>query len=333
MNANDFEWALCAMDDLANELSCTMIDVDGNLERKSTSVTESTCPGSGACGGEASAEGDGGSHEQHGGREKMPNKGRCELGPRLPMAELKDCYSPRRARLGSYSKPSSRITKPVARSASILLRSKVLILSDSESDDGDSSARSAALPTTATSSSANSSSLNRKKLKKQRRKKGDKQPLVAGNPFSLNQCFGKRKRSTTISFSMSGESAAGTSGHGHNGETVTNGNGDNVNTMAMECERYDIESSSLSDSSINSDYDSKQFEEADDEQTDLEGMANLPHAKSSRIRHSHISKTVMRNPFALVTASESTPHTSSSYGSSGVASSAPLWKRRRRNQW
>jgi hypothetical protein len=309
------------MDDLANELSCTMIDVDGNGERKPTAPA-SVFPGSGACGGEASAEGDGGSHEQHGGREKLPIKGR-DVGTRMPINERKDCmYSPRRARLGSYSKPSSRVTKPVARSASILLRSKVLILSDSESDDGDSSARSAINPG---SSSANSSSLNRKKLKKQKRKKSDKPSLVPTNPFALNQCFGKRKRSTTISFSMSGESA-GTSGTGD--ASMTNGKSDTTG-MAMECESYEFDSSSLSDSSINSDYDGKHFEEADDEQTDFEGISTLPHTKSARVRHSHGSKPILRNPFALVTANESTP--SSSFTSAG--SSAALWKRRRRNQW
>lgn len=317
------------MDDLANELSYTMIDEEteqaGNELSKLT-VSKSVCIGNGVCGGEASAEGS--AHEQPDTRGRLQTRGAIKeldalpcSSSTLPLIERSNFNSPRRCRVGSYSKPSStRLTKPVARTASILLRSKVLILSDSETDDEDSSLRS---DKSGGQEPQAGSSLRRKKVKKHKRKKPDKQGLIAGNPFgNLNQCSGKRKRSTTISFTLSGESAGGPGGDPM--QTTSDGL-----AQSMECEAYDY-SSSISESSVNSDIE-RPFEEADDEQSDFYEVISKTssHNKGKSSKGHHHRPPMAKNPFALVTASESsTPSSSFTSGSSAL-----LWKRRRRNQW
>lgn len=105
--------------------------------------------------------------------------------------------------------------------------------------------------------------------------------------------------------------------------------------MAMECECFD--SSSLSESSINSEVENT-YDEADDEQSDFYevmaktgGQANNTKHVSSKPRH---AASVPKNPFALVTASSSsTPSSSMGSSYSDGKINAAIWKRRRRNQW
>lgn len=229
-----------------------------------------------------------------------------------------------------------RIGKPVTRSASILLRSKVLILSDSESeeeensqsnpadDDDNNSQRNNNNSNSCQTRCRSVNSLNRKKSKQKRSTKkmdvtsstgsfgagveytqhhhaphhhnhakqlgtNHSSPAGAfgsGTSGNLNQqqIFGKRKRSTTTSFSHSGESvhhhhsSASSTGitsdthhhhhHSHSGNKmdISTGEPGEKSLNDMECDSYD--SSSLSESSVNSEYE-QTFDEADDEQSDF----------------------------------------------------------------
>lgn len=150
------------MDDLANELSCTMIDVDSEKSasgRTSTNPTPSNqldplaIRREGICGGEASAEGDGGCHESNKYREKVPLKkeererqAKEQQTTALENDAICDLMS---ATCPRITRGSNRPTKPVARSASILLRSKGLILSDSESEEEENSQPGSGMPTVA----------------------------------------------------------------------------------------------------------------------------------------------------------------------------------------
>ncbi|KAI1304128.1 hypothetical protein HDE_01988 [Halotydeus destructor] len=335
------------MDDLANELSCTLIDADssgrcseGPIRTKEPSI----------CGGEASAEGDGGQIAS-GSRLTRTLRDIDQLhisnnsSSRSVFEHKRDLsHITRRGSMSSLN-AKSRPTRPVTRSASILLRSKVLILSDSESEDNEDNMASASVPATEPASIqdkiANVSSLKRRNVRKNRHKKtvADKKLLGSGNPFaSSNQCSGKRKRSATISMSMSTDLSS--SGH-HHGQRVTDGQsaGPGDANMAMDCECF--ESSSLSETSD----DEYHYDEADDEQSDFyEVMAKTGCSSSSssanqlspsstrhhgRSKYTNHSLPLHKNPFALITAStSSTP--SSSFNSS---SSNVIWKRRKRNQW
>lgn len=150
------------MDDLANELSCTMIDVDsekargnnnggGNANQQASNGGEQQATGlrcEAICGGEASAEGDGGAHDTTKYREKVPLKKEDrerQVKDQLQqqMAVENDMISELMGSACTYanygrSNSLKGSTKPVARSASILLRSRCLILNDSESEEEDS---------------------------------------------------------------------------------------------------------------------------------------------------------------------------------------------------
>lgn len=106
-----------------------------------------------------------------------------------------------------------------------------------------------------------------------------------------------------------------------------------AHAMAMECECF--ESSSLSESSVNSEVENT-FDEADDEQSDFyEVMAKTSHSSSSSTskhtstKHTRHSIAVPKNPFAITASGSSTP--SGSYND--VKLNSAIWKRRRRNQW
>lgn len=192
--------------------------------------------------------------------------------------------------------------KPVTRSASILIRSKLLILSDSESEDESANAKI-----------NGKMSLLSKKMKQRLSKKKDKlrieqerQKLCYQQQLNTNSSdglTGKRKRSSTISDGCS--SSLSTTGH---------------STSQMECDESD--SSSLSETPYNSDVNC----DGDDEQSDFYEIITKSSKSSSKSRHNHHPRHEFniptRNPF--MTMGLSSPGTSNSTASSII------WKRRRR---
>lgn len=209
---------------------------------------------------------------------------------------------------------SHRNTKPVARSASILLRSKGLILSDSESDEEENGDNS---PGLSLKSSLDKCYSKKQKIKKHKRKTDHElHQQQFSNP--LQQCFGKRKRSATLS-STTGPDAS-------DANNVTEWSNDLFQTQKMDCDLSYEGSSDLSESSIDSD----QWNEADDEQSDFYEVISRtnkePSTKRSQFKYNAIP--IPKNPFAIVSANISSP--SSSYNS-GTSASNILWKRRRRN--
>lgn len=240
-------------------------------------------------------------------------------------------------------------SKPVLRSASILLRSKKLILSDSESDEGDRHDGPNCprlLPGASTSSNADRNvprlfsdysnwPPKRDRIKKHRRKKEQvKEERSFGQLFlaqsAYPQSFGKRKRSTNP--------------HNHSNSVCS----DDVNIppsgMLPHDEMKDVnqmdfedsascESSSLSESNCDSDH----FAEADDEQSDFyefisrssqKGFSNQmskPYGEHKTEKYTS-SMPIPSNPFASIP-----PTPSSSFNSLSGPSSAILWKRRRKN--
>lgn len=189
--------------------------------------------------------------------------------------------------------------KPVTRSASILIRSKLLILSDSESEDESANAKI-----------NGKMSLLGKKMKQRLSKKKDKlrleqerqRPNPQLNTNSSDGLTGKRKRSSTISDGCSSGAAGGHS------------------TTQMECDESD--SSSLSETPYNSDVNC----DGDDEQSDFYEVIAKSSKSSSKSRHNHHPRHEFniptRNPF--MTMGLSSPGTSNSTASSII------WKRRRR---
>lgn len=240
--------------------------------------------------------------------------------------------------------------KFVTRTASILLRAKALILSDSDSDELQSS-----------ESSGRPCRAARKKIKHNRRSKGsgdaclslsyDHLPGPAGHHSSSTPLYGKRKRCSTLTFTTSGE-------HNHQPQSlqcksVSHTKSGELQKMDISCspcnkscyadcmELDQEETSSLSDTSVECNSQNA-YDEADDEQSDfnevLEKNRNLPSVtsssstRSSGQRSQHLSSSkirsapVLRNPFATITASSSDRmERTSSIGSSS------LWKKRRRS--
>ena len=270
-------------------------------------------------------------------------------------------------------KKTSRNGKPVARSASILLRSKVLILSDSESEEEHSQSSRGS----ESRSKSGQSSSRKAKGRKSRKKSIGANAVKGFCPFggetnygnlsvpghsglqvhSAPVTSGKRKRSTTTSFSASGEHSD--HHHHHHGNKMDTTD-TTIDTMDMD-NVYD--SSSLSESSIGTDCEGQAYDEADDEQSDFyevmsrvggdDGSGDMSGRPAGRKYHHHhhrASKPMMvpRNPFATITASpppgpsssaavSSSVTVSSSAAVSSSAGSAPsaavYWKRRKRNQW
>ena len=207
---------------------------------------------------------------------------------------------------------SVRNHKPVARSASILIRSKLLILSDSESDESNCGINS------------KMSQLSARKGKRVNKKNNhlsktlcpkDIDRISLQNPLHSSYT-GKRKRSSTIS------------------ETNQSLNPNlSVNGLQMDCDNDMTDDSSLSESSdeCNSEINC----DGDDEQSDFyEVMAksNKTNQRQRHHNHMHTSRGIdfavpsARNPF--LTMGLSSP-SSSSYSSS-LTSANILWKRRRR---
>lgn len=245
--------------------------------------------------------------------------------------------------------PAMQATKPttssrshrkfVTRTASILLRAKALILSDSDSDDLQSS-----------ESSGRPCKAVRKKVKHSRRSKGSSDHCLSlsfdhSHPV-CGPLYGKRKRCSTMTFTTSGEQSVPCKSLSHTKSAESQKMDLSCSPCNKSCfadcmELDQDETSSLSDTSI--ECNSQNYDEADDEQSDfnevLEKSKDLPTASTSRppaqrsISHqSHQSTSkirsapVLRNPFATITASSSDRiERTSSIGSSS------LWKKRRRS--
>jgi len=196
---------------------------------------------------------------------------------------------------------SQKNHKPVTRSASILIRSKLLILSDSESDDD------------------TKNQLLARKCKRINKKQNNLSKNLYTNERQLNDKLrlqmqltytGKRKRSSTIS--------------------EPNQSNPNPSITQMECDTAISEASSLSETS--DDYDSDNNFDGDDEQSDFyEVIAKSKNC--TKPRHHNHSRPIdfavpsTRNPFLTMGLSSSSA--TSSYSSS-LSSANMLWKRRRR---
>ena len=201
--------------------------------------------------------------------------------------------------------------KPVARSASILIRSKLLILSDSESDDESNSGINNKM--------SQLSARKGKRVNKQKHLNNSICPKDV-NRIGLQMALhsssytGKRKRSSTIS------------------ETNQSLNSNlSVNGIQMDCDNDMTDGSSLSESS--DECSSEVNFDGDDEQSDFYEVMTKTNKTNQRQRHHnhlHTSRGIdfavpsVRNPF--LTMGLSTP---SSYSSS-LSSASVLWKRRRR---
>ncbi|XP_053214618.1 uncharacterized protein LOC128397875 isoform X1 [Panonychus citri] len=254
-----------------------------------------------------------------------------------------------------YSGSKAKLSKPILRSASILLRSKKLILSDSESEDGGDKSGDPLCLIPPQSKEMKEipgpfgdypASLSRKhRMKKQKRKKESKDERLFGQlcvgQSNFNQYFGKRKRSTTVNNQQStsggiDETHGMNDDHGNNG-----GNSNSYQLNSMDCEsQSDCDSSSLSESVCDSDH----FAEADDEQSDFHEVMSrskkdicqpsssnncgpIGNSTSKPIFRTKYSPSIPipQNPFASV------PSTPSSSYNSLTGGSSVLWKRRRRN--
>ncbi|RWS07292.1 hypothetical protein B4U79_03188 [Dinothrombium tinctorium] len=226
----------------------------------------------------------------------------------------------------SQKSAQKKSNKPVARSASILLRSKVLVLSDSDSEEFDANGignEEDRLRLT-TGLVYNCLSLTRKsRMKKHKRKKDEKEHKFSQLSISqsnYNQYYGKRKRSTSLFANGVDEGA-------HSNDATSSAFNQH---QSMDCDDSSAESSSLSESECETDH----FVEADDEQSDFyEVMSRTSEDPSTRTTLKCTSKSkyyhsipIPRNPFASV---PTTP--SSSFNSLNSSSTSILWKRRRRN--
>ena len=237
----------------------------------------------------------------------------------------------------SGSNYKTKSGKPVARCASILLRSKGLILSDSDSEEIDESPEhKRANESIESGHQASSLSISRKhRMKKQKRKTDKAENQLSIASYNHNQYFGKRKRSTSL-FSHSVEDASGSTNENKTGNVNESHLPADVTTnrqQKMDCDSQSYDSSSLSESL----YSSDQFFDADDEQSDFYEVisrtghqqkvssANQKYQKQGKSKY-HTSIPIPKNPFASV---PSTP--SSSCNSSNCLSSALIWKRRRKN--
>ena len=208
-----------------------------------------------------------------------------------------------------------RSHKPVARSASILIRSKLLILSDSESDDGSNCGIDYKM-----------SQLSARKGKRGNKKQNHLNKGLSHNGLDTNglalqmalhsSYTGKRKRSSTIS----------EANQGLNTNLSMNG-------IQMDCDNDMTDGSSLSESS--DDYTSEVNFDGDDEQSDFyEVMAKSNKSNQRQRHHNHLHNPraidfavpSVRNPFLTMGLSSAS---SSSYSSS-LSSANVLWKRRRR---
>ncbi|XP_054165913.1 uncharacterized protein LOC128963431 [Oppia nitens] len=246
------------MDELADELSSTMIDVDHHINTSN-----------------------------------VPNNGNHDIDGQTDAIMR-----------------SVKSQKPVARSASILIRSKLLILSDSESDE---------------SNCGSNSKTNQMSARKAKRNNKKQNPLNSktlyqkdyhnnGYQMSLHSTSytGKRKRSSTIS-------------EPNHSSTSTNV------SIQMDCDNDMTETSSLSETSddYNSDYDF----DGDDEQSDFYEVikTNKTPQRQRHHNHSHTSRAIdfavpsVRNPFLTMGLSPASTSFNSTFSSANM-----LWKRRRR---
>lgn len=239
--------------------------------------------------------------------------------------------------------------KFVTRTASILLRAKALILSDSDSDDELQSSESSGRPCRAV----------RKKVKHNRRSKASGDACLslsydhlsgpAGHHSSSTPLYGKRKRCSTLTFTNSGDQSIPCKSVSHirpsESQTMEiSCSPCNSKGYFMDCMELDHdETSSLSDTSVECNSQNP-YDEADDEQSDFNEVlektksststsaSTTTTTKSSGQRSQHPSSSkirsapVLRNPFATITASSSDRmERTSSIGSSS------LWKKRRRS--
>lgn len=207
-----------------------------------------------------------------------------------------------------------RSHKPVARSASILIRSKLLILSDSESDEESNGG----IDNKMSQLSARKGKRGNKKQNHLNKSGCDQEINGSALQMALSSSSytGKRKRSSTIS-------EANHSVH----------NNVSANGIQMDCDNDMTDGSSLSDSS--DDYNSEVNFDGDDEQSDFyEVMAKSNKSNQRQRHHNHMHNPraidfavpSVRNPF-LTMGLSSAP--SASYSSS-LSSASALWKRRRR---
>ena len=260
----------------------------------------------------------------------------------LTVAHLTLCPQTGRAMQATKPAISRSHRKFVTRTASILLRAKALILSDSDSDELQSS-ESSGRPCRAV----------RKKMKHNRRSKasGDQclslsyGHMTGPSSHSVTPLYGKRKRCSTLTFTTSGEQSVPCKSVSH---TQRSAESQKMDTSCSPCNKSCFgdcmeldqeETSSLSDTSV--ECNSQNYDEADDEQSDftevLEKSRHLPTASSSSRSSAQRSSQhqsakirsalpVLRNPFATITASSSDRmERTSSIGSSS------LWKKRRRS--
>ncbi|XP_015788666.1 uncharacterized protein LOC107365640 [Tetranychus urticae] len=271
----------------------------------------------------------------------MPPDGRIikPIRDKMPTNSVSSTDVAKKSSCGSKVK----LAKPVLRSASILLRSKKLILSDSESDEeksGDPLCYQNKEIKEIPGPFGDCGSLSRKhRMKKHKRKKESKDERLFGQlcvgQTSFAQYFGKRKRSTTVNQ----QSTSNFSEDSHNILDEHGNNGNSCELNSMDCESQSCDSSSLSESVCDSDH----FVEADDEQSDFyevmsrsnrdickpssSGNCDTPESSKSISRTKYSpSIPIPQNPFASVP-----PTPSSSYNSLTGGSSSILWKRRRRN--
>ncbi|RWS27567.1 hypothetical protein B4U80_05187 [Leptotrombidium deliense] len=294
------------MDELANDLSCAMIAVDVNeceIITDRLKSDEETSP-----------------HKM--GKDKCFSIANSDTNNTGSVISVNGFNKSKKSVQKSNQK---RQNKPVSRSASILLRSQVLVLSDSDSDDfGNSNAGNEEDKLRLTTGQVyNCLSLTRKsRMKKHKRKKDEKEHkfchLTIGQSH-YNQYYGKRKRSTSVFANVTDDTTHTTV----SGDSASNAFNQH---QSMDCDDSSADSSSLSESEIESD----QIAEADDEQSDFYEVISRSNkemsAKSFQKGKLHHSVPIPRNPFASV---PSTP--SSSFNSMSSSSAALLWKRRRRN--
>lgn len=182
--------------------------------------------------------------------------------------------------------------KPVNRTASIINRSKLLMLSDSESDNEDV--------------------LDKKRFSKHLRISKPKSYNLKSKSYIKMLCKGKRKRNSASEMGTSNSLfAASTSTSGLNEEKLSS----RCKGDSMECDHCDSSSSELSDSPTECNFD------GDDEQSDFYdcSTSHTPRSRNRNYCHSKPLKEFKKpvNPFFTV---DLESHHSASIN---------LWKRRR----